>query len=130
MESGGSTRKSSRDEKCKTRRVLPQVPTDVTPVLPPSNSSSRRTSREKNSSLDLTNVTELSQTTVLEAGSIIGGAHPPRRDFVSPVKLVPAEEGIDSSVTVAVRVRPLSDRCAYIACTFPFCKSLIKSLCS
>jgi hypothetical protein len=51
---------------------------------------------------------------VLEAGSIIGGAHPPRRDFVSPVKLVSAEDGVDSSVTVAVRVRPLSDRYARV----------------
>ena len=110
---GGGSRKSSRDEKSKTRRVLPRVPSDVAPVLPQSSrSSSRRSSQAQDSSLDLTNVTDLSQTSVLEAGSIIGGAHPPRRDFVSPVKLVSAEDGVDSSVTVAVRVRPLSDRYA------------------
>ena len=103
---GGGSRKSLRDEKAKTRRVLPRIPSDVTPVLPPatSRSSSRRSSQAQDRSLDLTNVTE---TSVLEAGSIIGGAHPPRRDFVSPVKLVAAEDGVDSSVTVAVRVRPL-----------------------
>lgn len=108
---GGGTRKSSRDEKSKTRRVLPRVPTDVTPVLPPP--SSRKSSKAQESTLNLTNVTELSQTSVLEAGSIIGGAYPPKRDFVSPVKLVSGDEGVDSSVTVAVRVRPLSDRCAH-----------------
>ena len=109
---GGGSRKSSRDEKSKMRRVLPRIPSDVAPVLPPatSRSSSRRSSQAQDSSLDLTNVADLSQTSVLEAGSIIGGAHPPRRDFVSPVKLVAAEDGVDSSVTVAVRVRPLSDR--------------------
>ena len=108
METGGNTsRKSSREERGKARRILPKVPTDVTPVLP----SSRRSSQAaRENSLDLTNVTQLSQASVLEAGSIIGGAYPPKRDFVSPVKLVPAEESVDSSVTVAVRVRPLSDR--------------------
>ena len=112
---GGGSRKSSRDEKSKTRRVLPRVPSDVAPVLPQSSrSSSRRSSQAQDSSLDLTNVTDLSQTSVLEAGSIIGGAHPPRRDFVSPVKLASAEDGVDSSVTVAVRVRPLSDRYALV----------------
>ena len=108
---GGGSRKSSRDEKSKPRRVLPRIPTDVTPVLPLS-SSKRVSQAAEESSINLTNVTELSQTSVLEAGSIIGGAHPPRRDFVSPVKLVSGNEGVDSSVTVAVRVRPLSDRCA------------------
>ena len=111
---GGGSRKNSRDEKGKARRVLPRIPSDVAPVLPPtSRSSSRRSSQAQDSSLDLTNVTDLSQTSVLEAGTIIGGAHPPRRDFVSPVKLVSAEDGVDSSVTVAVRVRPLSDRYAH-----------------
>ena len=112
---GGGSRKNSRDEKGKTRRVLPRIPNDVAPVLPPtSRSSSRRSSQAQDSSLDLTNVTDLSQTSVLEAGSIIGGTHPPRRDFVSPVKLVSAEDGVDSSVTVAVRVRPLSDRYTHV----------------
>ena len=109
---GGGSRKSSRDEKGKPRRVLPRIPTDVPPVLPRPSSGKRTSFQEaQDSSINLTNVTELSQTSVLEAGSIIGGAHPPKRDFVSPVKLVSGEEGVDSSVTVAVRVRPLSDRC-------------------
>ena len=107
---GGGSRKSSRDEKTK-RRVLPRIPKDVAPVLPRP-SSAKRSFQNQDSTLDLTNVTELSQSTILEAGSIIGGVHPPKRDFVSPVKLLPSEEGVDSSVTVAVRVRPLSDRCA------------------
>ena len=113
MESGGGggSRKSSRDEKTK-RRVLPRIPKNVAPVLPRPSSAKRSSFQNQDSTLDLTNVTELSQSTILEAGSIIGGAHPPRRDFVSPVKLLPSEEGVDSSVTVAVRVRPLSDRCA------------------
>ena len=111
MESGGGgSRKSSRDERTKARRVLPRIPTDVAPVLPRP-PSSRRSFQSQDSTLDLTNVTELNQTSILEAGSIIGGAHPPKRDFVSPVKLIPIDEGVDSSVTVAVRVRPLSDRC-------------------
>lgn len=112
MEAGASlSRKSSREERGKARRVLPKVPTDVAPVLP--RSGTRRSPQMPNeSSLNLTDVSELSQMSVLEAGSIIGRAYPPRRDFVSPVKLVPVEEGVDSSVTVAVRVRPLSDRCA------------------
>ena len=117
--SGGS-RKNSRDEKSRIKRVLPRIPSDVAPVLPPTTttrSSSRRSSQAQDCSLDLTNVTDLSQSSVLEAGSIIGGAHPPRRDFVSPVKLVRVsdEEGVDSSVTVAVRVRPLSHRCTEIS---------------
>ena len=113
MEAGGAlSRKSSREEKGKARRVLPKVPTDVAPVLLPLSGTRRSPKGENESSLDLTNVSELSQMSVLEAGSIIGGVYPPKRDFVSPVKLVPVEEGVDSSVTVAVRVRPLSDRCA------------------
>lgn len=127
---GGESRRTSRDEKGKTKRVLPRVPCDVAPVLPPtSRSSSRRSSQAQNSSLDLANVTDLSQTSVLEAGSIIGGVHPPRRDFVSPVKLVSAEEGVDSSVTVAVRVRPLSDRYAHTKMTHTR-RNICKCLCT
>ena len=56
----------------------------------------------------------LSSQAVAEAGSRIGATSPSRavgkRVFVSPVKFAPPE-GVDSSVTVAVRVRPFSKRC-------------------
>ena len=88
----------------RTKRVLPQVP-KARPLSAP---GSKRTN--ENDAGDV--VTLMSQSSVKEAGSRISSSPPgvlPKREFVSPVKFAPGG-GEDSSVVVAVRVRPFSER--------------------
>lgn len=92
----------ARDSKPRPKRVLPQIPA-TKPVCPLS--AGRRS---------VTETRDVSQALLLEAGSRLSTSPPAvaggRREFVSPVKFQSLSEGEDSSVTVAVRVRPFSKR--------------------
>ena len=120
----------AKDPQPRSKRVLPQTPTDLsTSSTQRQNARSRPRSAGTTSMLqrsatafagssegtDIPDASLMSQTSVLEAGSRL--STPPtgvpglgRRDFVSPIKQMPPGEGEDSSVTVAVRVRPFSER--------------------
>ena len=109
----------------KSRRVLPQIPTASSSRTPQSSAQSlyKKSSthsfvaKGNETTLDLTTVSELSNlswtpnstrsSSTLGLGQY-GGTRPPKREFISPVKFV--SEGEDSCVTVAVRVRPYSQR--------------------
>lgn len=102
-----------RDAKTRPRRVLPQIPPGM-PARPLSAPAARRL-RSVGSETGAGNaidVSHTSQASVLEAGSRLSTSPPGmgRRDFVSPVKFSQLMDGEDSSVTVAVRVRPFSER--------------------
>ena len=112
----------------KPKRSLPQLPQGVKPLRP--SSAGRQISKKTpqastssliNDTLDLTTVSELSeisQTILLNRTDEISTIPAtdstmqptPKRDIVSPVRFARPGEGEDSSVTVAVRVRPLNDR--------------------
>lgn len=84
----------------KKRRVLPQTPApDNKPIL---------VARGDETTIDLTTVTDLSTVSELTQNTTVNGKHSSIREFISPVKFT--DDGEDSCVTVAVRVRPFSDR--------------------
>lgn len=102
----------TNDVRARPRRRLPQRPSvgSRRPLSAPSGRL-RRVSHESGvgGAIDASHT---SQASVQEAGSRLSVSPPGtrRRDFVSPVKFIQPGEGEDSSVTVAVRVRPFSER--------------------
>ncbi len=81
----------------KRKRLLPQIPTTSTPVA-----------RGNETTINLTTVSEISAVSVLTQNTTADVTRSPAREFVSPVKFT--DDGEDSCVTVAVRVRPFSER--------------------
>ena len=120
----------AKDPKPRPKRVLPQTPVDSSTSSAqlqkphPGSQSAGTSSLLRKSVTAFPGASEgtgtsdaplMSQTSVLEAGSRLstlptGIPGWGQRDFVSPIKQVPQGEGEDSSVTVAVRVRPFSER--------------------
>lgn len=102
----------TNDVRARPRRRLPQRPSAGSrrPLSAPSGRL-RRVSHETGVG-DAIDASHTSQASVQEAGSRLSVSPPGkgRRDFVSPVKFIQPGEGEDSSVTVAVRVRPFSER--------------------
>ena len=101
------------DVKPRPRRVLPQVPPgrSARPVSAPAARGLRSVGSETGA-CDTIDESHMSQASVLEAGFRLTASPPGmgKRDFVSPVKFSQLVDGEDSSVTVAVRVRPYSER--------------------
>ena len=121
------TASRAKDPKPHPKRVLPPTPADINTSsaqpqnIPPGPQSAVTTSMLQRSATAFAGTGEgtgaslMSQTSVMEAGSRLstlptGVPGRGRRDFVSPIKPIPPGEGEDSSVTVAVRVRPFSER--------------------
>lgn len=102
----------TNDVRARPRRRLPQRPSAGSrrPLSAPSGRL-KRVSHE-NGAGDAIDASHTSQASVQEAGSRLSFSPPGtrRRNFVSPVRISRPAEGEDSSVTVAVRVRPFSER--------------------
>ena len=85
------------------KRLLPQIPMQSHTTTP-----STLVARGNETTINLTTVTELSTVSILnQSGGQPDGIGPHTREFVSPVRFT---DGEDSCVTVAVRVRPFSQR--------------------
>ena len=86
------------------KRLLPQIPVQSSMMTP-----STPVARGNETTINLTTVSELSTVSTLnQSGGQADGTRPVTREFVSPVRF--ATDGEDSCVTVAVRVRPFSQR--------------------
>ncbi len=86
------------------KRQLPQIP--VTTAMSTPVAKGNDTTINLTTVSDISTVTDVSMVTVLTQSTTSGDGK--IREFVSPVKFT--DSGEDSCVTVAVRVRPFSER--------------------